>query len=383
MSARPSPISIPISSLLPLSSSSSSSSHPASQSYLPSPSYISGPLPPTSPIHLALNYLKLADERPYEPFQQPPNDQDSKGKGKKKIKDDEVQPTDLRSKERVLIITGSKWNYVDSIQEEDEDTFRSISGKWEVLKRLKRIDIRSCPTPSHLQLLLTLLTESDSRLPLSSTSNKTPQPQYLESTPSVVILWDIAGMFMCEQSLDENEPPPKDEGMPGGEDEHVFTQQENGRKFRSEVCLPDYMSLLAATRAAVDHLNTLHPSDPPVQLMVLEPSLNALSSLPILPPLSSENEDPKMPKSARERKVLLVDGARWIFGTDSIGMIHQISGDRNTTSYFCFTLDKDREKDQNQSYQIRKRKCSKADYSDPGWQGGDKMMGWSWEWIGS
>ncbi|WVW83887.1 hypothetical protein I302_105909 [Kwoniella bestiolae CBS 10118] len=383
MSTRPLPKPIPIPSLLPSSFSSSSTSLQnkagPSQS-LPSPSYILGPLPPTSPLHIALNYLKEADERPYTPGIPPPNEQDRKGKGKANTTpsiDEKPALRDLRSRERVLIVTGSKWNYVDALQEEDEDVFRNVSGSWEGLKRLRRVDIRSCPTPSHLLLLLTLLTESDSRL----SSSKTAQPQYLESAPSVIILWDIAGMSMYEQSLDENEPPDMPEGEGEGDSEQPSAGRGPKRKFKPDVCLSDYMNILSAVRAAVDHLNTLHPSDPPTQLLILEPSLNPLSSLPILPPLSSENEDPKMPKSARERRVALVDCAKWIFGKDSIGVIHQISGDQNTTSHFSLTFERDKGTDM--SYQMRKKRCPKARWSVPEWQGEEKPMGWRWEWMGS
>ncbi|WRT66338.1 uncharacterized protein IL334_003293 [Kwoniella shivajii] len=381
MTMRPVPIPIPISSLLPPSSTNQA----GPSTCLHTPSYIVGSLPPTSPIHLALNYLTLADRLPCHPTNAPNSSQpsnDIKGKGKEKEKtesvDGPVPVHELRAGERVLIITGSKGSFADSIQEEDEDYFRNRSGYWEVMKRLKRVDMRYCPTPSHLQLLLTLLTESDSRFTSKFGT------QYLESTPSLVILWDIAGMLMIDQVPDENEPPPLDQGVPSGEDEEMHVESNpstgKGRTFISSVCMSDYMDVLSASRAAIDHLNSLHPSVPPTQLIILEPSLNTSSTLPILPPLTSENEDPRMSKSARERRVNLIDGARWLFGKDSIDIIHQLSGEKGgMTSYFSLSF----ETNQDEKYQMKRRKCPKAEYTTAEILGEEKPSGWTWEWVSS
>nr|XP_018263094.1 uncharacterized protein I303_04585 [Kwoniella dejecticola CBS 10117]OBR85252.1 hypothetical protein I303_04585 [Kwoniella dejecticola CBS 10117] len=419
--SRPTPLPIPISSLLVSTSPTPSSfasvststnvSSPASISYLSPSTYIVGPLPPTSPLHLALNYLGLADHLPYSPLNAPRHAQEAvgelaKGKGKGKGKERAAENTsqannqvaetttndgngtkqlsrEIRARERVLIITGPKGEYADKIQEEDEDVFRSISGEWETLKMLKRVDIRYCPSPKHLQLLLTLLTESDSRFDNNSNQNLShahSHPHHVESTPSLIILWDVASMFMVQQTVDENEPPPN---MTPSVNANANATVKHGKRFKSDARLSDYMDLLSATKATVDHLNTLHPSyehvDPPTQLIILEPSLNALSSLPILPPITSENEDPKMPKSARERKVPVIDGARWLFGKASIGIIHQLSGEANvSTSYYTLTF----ERDGNTSYQMRKKKCSKAPHSVAEYEGSlDGPTGWRWDWV--
>ncbi|WWC89356.1 uncharacterized protein L201_004278 [Kwoniella dendrophila CBS 6074] len=434
MPTRPAALRIPISSLLASSSSPSSSTlnqekeNGNSQEYLPSSSYIVGELPPTSPIHLSVNYLDLIDDNPSDTqYRLPRNAQSSigisdakgKGKGKEKaiISDKDIDVDDnrnregipqteekdeeeeekyireIREKERCLIITGSKWNFNDTIKENDEDSFRNNSGYFEYMKKLKRIDLRYCPTPSHMELLLNLLTESDQRVIPSKGQQQ--QPQSLQSTPSLIILWDIASLFMYEENIDENEPPPqrtqKDDGMPLGEDEindedidmNGESHSKVRKKFKPGVCISDYMDILSAIRATIDHLNTLHPSDPPTQLVILEPSLDPLSSLPILPPLSSENEDPKMPKSARERKINILDGVRWIFGKDSIGTIHQLSGDQNnsiSTLFYSLTFDIDK----NKSYQMKKKKCDKSEYSIPNFESQlNRPTGWKWEWVSS
>ncbi|WWC70227.1 uncharacterized protein I206_104177 [Kwoniella pini CBS 10737] len=390
--SRPLPLPLSISALL-ASSSNSNSDTPGSKTYFDSLTYILGPLPPTSPLHLSLNYLDLIDQQPLNQInftikQQQVENGQGKGKGKRKFDERYKEENEnnnnfiireIREREKILIITGPKGNYVDDIQEEDEDIFREITGNLGILKKLKRIDIRHCSTSKHLKLLLTLLTESDSRL--NKISN---QPHHLESTPSLIILWDIANMLMRKEVIDENEPPRfnQDEGMPVGDDESLSHQEElniSEKKFKSDTCLSDYMDLMNITKATLDHLNTLHPSDPPTRLIILEPSLNALSSLPILPPLTSENEDPKMPKSARERKIPIIDGARWLFGKDSIGIIHQLSGEADvSTSYYSLTLDRDK----STSYQMRRKKYPKAHHSVAEFElEKDRPMGWRWEWV--
>ncbi len=48
-----------------------------------------------------------------------------------------------RSRERVLIITGSKDGWHDAIEEDDEDWLRDHGGDYSVLNRLRRVDLRS------------------------------------------------------------------------------------------------------------------------------------------------------------------------------------------------------------------------------------------------
>ena len=54
--------------------------------------------------------------------------------------------------------------------------------------------IRYCPTPKHVLLLLTLLT----------TGTEQRGSQSLPKPPGLVVLWNIADLFMDEQSTDEN-----------------------------------------------------------------------------------------------------------------------------------------------------------------------------------
>ncbi|WVQ99383.1 hypothetical protein IAU59_006516 [Kwoniella sp. CBS 9459] len=476
--ARPEPTRIPISSLLPPLSSSpqlhahASTGHdpnpdgseypsagPSKLRYLPYTSYISGPTPRTSPFHLALDYLSRTDQRPRQNFRHQETtftdllrdsekdayfeeeegrytgalDRKGKGKGKEqeqgqatganRPKQQQQQQQQkrlalpplegLRSGERVLIISGSRGDTIDQLVEEDEDWLRSHGGEFDVLQRLRRIDMRYCPTPAHLNLLLTLLSESTERIPTRTTTQAQPQ---LVPLPSVVILQDIAGLFMVHEEVDENEPPrqaagPEEEenqvglgdGMeidsdayagPDGANE-VTRERKNTpsrKRFKEGVCLSDYMDLLSAAKAAVDHLSNSHPSEPPVQLILLEPSLTSSSSLPILPPLVSENEDPRMNRTNRERRIKVIDGASWIFGRSAVGIIEPSvmtnagNGDgdeppnRLTRYTLLFRDGKDAE-----AYGMIKRPCRRALTAgrgvEDGFVEGEEHGSWRWEWA--
>jgi hypothetical protein len=58
---------------------------------------------------------------------------------------------------------------------------------------------RYCSTPKHLMLLLTLLSAQPDAEP--------GEPHVLAHPPGLVVLWDIAGMFMEEIAADENDVP--------------------------------------------------------------------------------------------------------------------------------------------------------------------------------
>jgi len=46
------------------------------------------------------------------------------------------------SRDRVLIVTGPKEDYANSIEEDDEDYIRERGGDYTTLDRLRRVDIR-------------------------------------------------------------------------------------------------------------------------------------------------------------------------------------------------------------------------------------------------
>jgi hypothetical protein len=113
----PSPLALPVSSLLPPQTA-------APNDVLPIPLSLLGPLPPTTPIHLALNHLYLSSLPEFE-FDPPPE-----GLSRR------------RSRDRVLIITGPKEEFGSSIDVDDEDHIRERGGDYGTLDRLRRVDIR-------------------------------------------------------------------------------------------------------------------------------------------------------------------------------------------------------------------------------------------------
>jgi hypothetical protein len=118
--AKASSIAIPLAAILPPQTTSPND-------ILPTPLALLGPLPPTTPIHLALNHLYLSSIPEFESG--PPSQGLSSS-------------TASKSRERVLIITGPKEEYASSVEVEDEDYIRERGGDYTVLNRLKRVDIR-------------------------------------------------------------------------------------------------------------------------------------------------------------------------------------------------------------------------------------------------
>lgn len=94
---------------------------------LPIPLSLLGPLPPTTPIHLALNHLYLSSLPEFESGHVPPESSRRRNK---------------RDRQRVLIITGRKEEYANSVEEDDEDYMRERGGDYGILDRLGRVDIR-------------------------------------------------------------------------------------------------------------------------------------------------------------------------------------------------------------------------------------------------
>ena len=130
MTYRSTPLALPLptSSLLPPGDDTPSEALPSSLALL-------GPLPPTTPFHLALNYLYLSDLPIFDTFESSTSTSTPKLKGKKK--------------ERVLIVTGPEEGFVQAIDEDDEDYLRERGGDYPILNRLKRVDVRSVhPLPT-------------------------------------------------------------------------------------------------------------------------------------------------------------------------------------------------------------------------------------------
>ena len=148
---------IPISALL-----APQRPHSAPRSFLPSPSAaILGPLPPTTPLHLVLNYIALSDLPEYEYATaalhqngQTGAVQEEEGKGKEKQGYAASAPADRpqgknggpepasAAPARALIITGNKDGLFHALQDDDEDWMRDHGSDYGVMARLKLCDIR-------------------------------------------------------------------------------------------------------------------------------------------------------------------------------------------------------------------------------------------------
>lgn len=147
---------IPLSALL-----APQNTHTRPHSLLPSPSAaILGPLPPTTPLHLVLNYIALSDLPEYEYANTGMNGRGTdKGKGKARLREgNEGSPEGGKATAagerradvelanvaptRALIITGSKDALFHALQDEDEDWMRNHGSDYGVMAKLKRCDIR-------------------------------------------------------------------------------------------------------------------------------------------------------------------------------------------------------------------------------------------------
>jgi hypothetical protein len=111
------PPALPISALLPPQPT-------APNNILPIPLSLLGPLPPTTPIHLALNHLYLSSLPEFD-FGNAPQG-----------------PSRRRNRDRVLIVTGPREDFGSSIDVDDEDYIRERGGDYGILDRLRRVDIR-------------------------------------------------------------------------------------------------------------------------------------------------------------------------------------------------------------------------------------------------
>jgi hypothetical protein len=131
-SIQPTPLAIPLAALLPPQTT-------APNDILPMPLSLLGPLPPTTPIYLALNHLYLSSLSEFESVPEAPGSSSRSSK---------------RDRERVLIITGPKEEYANSIEVDDEDYIRERGGDYTILDRLRRVDIRYVLISSYLSRVL-------------------------------------------------------------------------------------------------------------------------------------------------------------------------------------------------------------------------------------
>ena len=120
------PLALPISSLLP-PSTNANSVDPLEPLPFPYASLL-GPLPPTSPLHLALSYLGLADLPEYRP---------SVFGDANATLDDAIPRAAARS---IIINCSSTWS--GDMEEDDEGWLRDHGAEYGIMEQLSRVDIR-------------------------------------------------------------------------------------------------------------------------------------------------------------------------------------------------------------------------------------------------
>ncbi|KAE8537814.1 hypothetical protein D1P53_005870 [Cryptococcus gattii VGV] len=295
-------IHLPLSSILP-----PSSSNPGPPHTLPVPNYILGPLPSTSPLHLALHYLDLADDSTRECASGARHDND----GQNMTEDEHDGKGALNTPTRVLLVTGPKAAFQDAIESEDEGWFREHGGWMSVIQKLKRIDMRFCSSAKQLQLLLTLLSKNQDR-------QANVDSHTLDGCPGLVILWNVAELFMVSSADTKQRASEVKQGNSSKSPEG------SGKQFDNNICISDYLNVLAAAREMANHFSSINPSGPATQLVVIEPNLTAHSSLPVLPPSAqAESSDVWSRQTTRKKRILVVDGARHLMGESNVAVMQQ------------------------------------------------------------
>ncbi|ORX36659.1 hypothetical protein BD324DRAFT_651145 [Kockovaella imperatae] len=358
--SRASPIALPISALLPSSAN-------APPDPLPFPhAAILGPLPPTAALHLALEYLALAEIPAYDGQQWRENGDDCTSEASYAAS----------APARALIINCAK-TWAEDIEEEDEDWLRDHGAEYGVLDMLSRVDMRFCPSPKHLILLLNLLSTTSSS-PASGLAHELP------TTPGLVILQDAASMFMRTVEQDENLPPAVDET-----DEPRL--RASGVEFEPGTTISDYLDLISCAKNTLHHFASTSGDGIPPQLVVLEPHLSSTDSyLPILKPAASLDQKGKMATPTREKRINVKDALEYLIGQPNVGVVEQegklrLTPDPDATPddppLYSLTLRDEA------SYRMTKRHCQRHSWAratpvneesemvqeDPG--------GWRWEWT--
>ncbi|KAL7421830.1 hypothetical protein Q5752_003601 [Cryptotrichosporon argae] len=338
---------LPLSALLAPLSAGPPTPFPAAAALL-------GPLAPSCPLHLALGYLESTELDDFEPS----FGADRKGKGRA-VNTKEGPKT--KRPDRVVVVTGKREDWHTAIEDEDEDWLRDHGAKYDVLSRLRRVDVKYCPSAEHVRLLLTLL----------STATDAPDPTaHLVQAPALIILWDVARLLMDDVEPDEN---VRAAGEADAESAGASTRP--ARKFRWNATIADYVDILAATKATAKHFSAM--ADTPTQLVVLEPSLAADASLPIL--VKGADVVGDVPGPQRERRVAVADAIRWVFGERAVGVVTpglEEDGEAvGTLEAFGARA------------RMRRTRCGRSEYAvampadGEGEGSGLDAGGWRWEWC--
>ena len=139
------------------------------------------------------------------------------------------------------------------------------------------------------------------------------------------------------------------------------------------------------------------------QLVILEPHLTALSTLPILKPAAAQEQVGKLGTPLREKRARIKDGLEWILGSESVGVVEEdgqlvspLLGDQlmrviapdpdaNDDDPLYYTLRLGQSPDG--VYRMKKRHCPRHPWAreEPVQVEGEEVEvdkgGWRWEWV--
>lgn len=150
---------------------------------LPRYAAILGPLPPSAPLSVAVSFLNLADLPPFENDPIP---------GEVASPPRSAALAALPAAEaRALILTGRRAALHLSLEDQDPAFLREHERG--LFDRLRRTDVRYCPSVEHLKLLLAILHCGEGR------ADKV-------FPPSMVVLYDVLGLMTVPEERDENVP---------------------------------------------------------------------------------------------------------------------------------------------------------------------------------
>ncbi|GMK54297.1 hypothetical protein CspeluHIS016_0108830 [Cutaneotrichosporon spelunceum] len=295
----------------------------------PTPKFISLPrlaavlglLPASVPLSAASAFLELAD---LPDFGSPPS-----------------QPHDAvlaQPKKHVLVLTGPRAALHLALEEQDPAFLRSHS--YALSNRLRRTDIRYCPSVTHLKLLLTVLGAEGVKV----------------APPSMVVLYDILSLLMAPQDGDKSVA----DGDECSEDE----EPKPAMILRPGVTLASYLGVVAV---ALELARVAGAS-----LLILEPAGDLA-----LPLVTSASDT--VPHTQRTRTAKLSEGLRRLGVT--VGQVNGLETETDSASQ------RTREaryelKFGGETYTFTRSVGTKSEFACPPREEGEPLEegGWVWEW---
>lgn len=105
-------------------------------------------------------------------------------------------------------------------------------------------------------------------------------------------------------------------------------------------------------------------------MVVIEPNLTSHSSLPVLPPITSdESSDILSRQTPREKRILVVDGAKYLMGENNVGPV--ATDDQEILAKYELTVGHAQT-----TFAMKRQRCKGGDWAVQQ----DELHGWQWEW---